>query len=133
MISNLKLKRSNFFESKTETLGILYCGDNRFFTLELPWKDNAPNISCIPPGIYKWKKRFSPGKQYEVIELIDVPGRSFIQIHLGNYTRQIKGCILPGMGLKDIDKDGVFDVTNSEKAFNQIMVMTADYGEIEIC
>lgn len=133
MISNLKLKRSNFGESKTETLGMLYCSDKRFFTLELPWLDNAPNISCIPLGKYKWFKRFSPSKKYNVIELIDVPGRSYIQIHLGNYTRQIEGCILPGMGLKDIDEDGVFDVTHSEKAFNQIMEMTADNGEVEIC
>lgn len=131
-ISKLKLKRLNFGESKTETLGILYCGDFRFFTLELPWLDNAQNISCITPGKYKWFKRFSPGKKYEVIELIDVTGRSFIQIHLGNYTDQILGCILPGMGLKDIDDDGVFDVTNSEKAFNKIMSMTSDSGEIEI-
>lgn len=131
-ISKLKLKRSNFGESKTETLGILHCGDKRFFTLELPWLDNAPSISCIPPGKYKWKKRFSPGKKCEVIELIDVPGRSYIQIHLGNYTRQIEGCILPGMGLKDIDDDGIFDVTNSGEAFDKIMSMTADNGEIEI-
>lgn len=133
MISKLILKRHDFGKSKTETLGILHCGEFRCFTLELPWMDNKPNISCVAPGIYKWKKRISPGKGYEVIELIDVHGRSFIQIHLGNYTSQIKGCILLGLGLKDIDKDGVFDVTNSETAFNKIMAMTADSGEIEIC
>ena len=132
MISKLILKRHDFGNSKTETLGVLHCGEYRCFTLELPWLDNAINISCIPPGVYKWKKRVSPGKGYEVIELIDVPGRSFIQIHLGNYTHQIKGCIIPGLGLRDIDKDGIFDVTHSGPAFNQIMAMTADSGEIEI-
>lgn len=133
MIDYLILKRFNFGESKTETMGMLHCGESRFPSLELPWLNNAPNISCIPPGVYKWKKRFSPGKKYQVIELIDVPSRSFIQMHLGNYTRQIEGCILPGMGLKDIDKDGIFDVTNSGEAFDKIMSMTADSGEIEIC
>lgn len=114
------------------TLGVIVVSGLRFFTLELPWLNNAPNISCVIDGKYNYKKRVSPGKGYEVIELIDVPGRSYIQIHLGNFTNQIQGCILPGTGLKDIDEDGCIDVTGSENAFNSIMENTPDLGTIEI-
>ena len=129
-MSEIKLERIKY--RKKSTIGILSVEGFECFTLELPWLNNQKNISCIPTGIYKWKKRFSPGKQYQVIELKDVPNRKYIQIHLGNYTRQIEGCILPGLGLKDIDNDGIFDVTQSEKAFNKIMSLTGDSGEIEI-
>ena len=118
-MADINIQRLSY--SRTETMGIMRINNLRFFTLELPWLDNQKNISCIPTGEYNYIKRASPGKGYEVIELVDVPDRAYIQIHLGNYTRQIEGCILPGTGLKDIDRDGVIDVTNSEEAFNQIM------------
>ena len=118
-MADINIQRLSY--SRTETMGIMRINNLRFFTLELPWLDNQKNISCIPTGEYNYIKRVSPGKGYEVIELVDVPDRAYIQIHLGNYTRQIEGCILPGTGLKDIDQDGVIDVTNSEEAFNQIM------------
>ena len=129
-MADIKIQRLSY--SRSETIGIIYVKDLRFFTLELPWLDNQKNISCIPTGEYNYIKRVSPGKGYEVIELVDVPDRAYIQIHLGNYTRQIEGCILPGTGLKDIDRDGVIDVTNSEEAFNQIMNHAPVVGTLRI-
>lgn len=120
------------------TIGRLYViqddGKIQFqcYTLELPDFDNRKNISCIPAGTYQAFKRFSPSKQSEVIQLKDVPNRTYIQIHIGNYTRQIQGCILPGMYIKHIDKDGVPDVGGSEKAFETIMEIMPDEFEIEI-
>ena len=129
-MADIKIQRLSY--SRTETIGIIYVNGLRFFTLELPWLDNQKNISCIPTGEYNYIKRVSPGKGYEVIELVDVPDRAYIQIHLGNYTRQIEGCILPGTGLKDINRDGVVDVTNSEEAFNQIMNHAPVVGTLRI-
>ena len=129
-MADIKIQRLSY--SRTETIGIIYVNGLRFFTLELPWLDNQKNISCIPTGEYYYIKRVSPGKGYEVIELVDVPDRAYIQIHLGNYTRQIEGCILPGTGLKDINRDGVVDVTNSEEAFNQIMNHAPVVGTLRI-
>ena len=129
-MADIKIQRLSY--SRTETIGIIYVNGLRFFTLELPWLDNQKNISCIPTGEYNYIKRVSPGKGYEVIELVDVPDRAYIQIHLGNYTRQIEGCILPGTGLKDINRDGVIDVTNSEEAFNQIMNHAPVVGTLRI-
>ena len=94
------------------TVGILNYGLNaRACTLELPWKDNQPNISCIPAGYYIAQYRNSPSNG-DVIELKGVPNRSYIQVHSGNYTSQIEGCILVGDSIKDINKDGVLDVAN---------------------
>ncbi len=129
-MADINIQRLSY--SRTETMGIMRINNLRFFTLELPWLDNQKNISCIPTGEYNYIKRVSPGKGYEVIELVDVPDRAYIQIHLGNYTRQIEGCILPGTGLKDIDRDGVIDVTNSEEAFNQIMNHAPVVGTLRI-
>ena len=127
---DLELTRIAYREKST--LGILKIDNFECFTLELPWLENLKNISCIPEGSYLYKKRVSPSRKKEVIELVGVEGRSYIQIHPGNFTRQIKGCILPGWGLSDIDKDGIFDVTNSTSAFNEIMSMTPETGNIRI-
>jgi hypothetical protein len=72
-------------------------------TLELPWRDNRPNVSCIPCGEYGVAVRHSPrfGDAYEVK---NVPGRSYILFHAGNlagdtakgYHTHVEGCILLG-------------------------------------
>lgn len=80
------------------TFGELYAptGLPMFPTLELPWKDNHRNISCIPAGVYEVKP-YSSAKFKNVWELQDVPGRSKILIHAGNTVDDIEGCILAGM------------------------------------
>lgn len=77
------------------TLGELQAGDFRCVTMEPPWRDNEPNVSCIPAGEYPCLWRQSPryGWTYAVA---GVPGRSAILIHAGNTYRHTRGCILPG-------------------------------------
>jgi hypothetical protein len=85
-----------------------------FLTLELPWKDNQRRVSCIPEGEYLVMKMPPTTKRpYEFFRVLNVPGRDAILFHPGNYTRQILGCILPGESHKDIDKDGIVDITNT--------------------
>lgn len=103
-----------------------------FFTLELPWLDNQVNISCIPKGIYRAKKRISPSKSYEVIEYINVPNRTYIQVHRGNYTSQLLGCQLFGDSLKYLDNDDIIDITNSKKTLDRLLSMLPDEFEILI-
>lgn len=67
-------------------------------TIELPWKDNAPRVSCIPNGVYQFVKEYSPHAKKKRIELKGVAGRSEIQIHAGTKTEDVKGCI--GIGAK---------------------------------
>lgn len=53
------------------------------YTIELDWKDNKRNISCIPANIYNIELIKSP-KFKEVLHVKDVPNRSGILIHKGN-------------------------------------------------
>lgn len=64
-------------------------------TLELPWAYNFNDISCIPEGKYAGTIR-TDGKKGWRIQLEGVPGRQYVQIHIGNYLREIEGCILVG-------------------------------------
>jgi hypothetical protein len=87
------------------TFGKLRLPDGtEFFTLELPWRDNATGASCIPPGTYQVAMRNSP-KFGQIYEVMNVPGRSAILIHSGNvagdksqgYNSHVEGCILLGL------------------------------------
>lgn len=102
-----------------------------FKTLELPWKNNERQISCIPKGLYTAKKHSSP-KFGQSFWLQNVPGRSEILVHPGNYTSQILGCILPGDRHSDINGDGITDVTNSKKTMSELYNLMPDEFEIEI-
>ena len=66
------------------------------FSLELGWKDNVPNISCIPPGFYKYTEYYSNKFRSICLRLLEVPERTGIVIHPGNTTDDTQGCILVG-------------------------------------
>jgi uncharacterized protein DUF5675 len=64
-------------------------------TIELPWKNNEPRISCIPEGKYRIVKRYSPRHKWH-LQLKDVPGRQLILIHPANDAiKELQGCIAP--------------------------------------
>ncbi len=89
----LFLTRSYFPEG---TNGKLECGGKLLcYTIELPWKQNAKRISCIPEGKYLLKKRFSRKYQWH-FEVVGVANRSLILLHPANYAlRELQGCIAP--------------------------------------
>jgi len=117
---------------KNCTLGILTYKDFRCFVLELPWINNEKDISCILKGTHKAFKRFSPGKQYDVIEYESIPGRTFIQAHGGNFTRQLLGCQLYGDSIKFLDGDDIPDITNTRDTLRKLLEMLPDKFEINI-
>lgn len=89
-------------------------------TLELPWKDNERQKSCIPKGVYEVKLRWSQkyGTHYHVL---NVPNRDLILIHSGNFNKDTKGCILVGKKFADLNKDGLLDVAMSRDAMNEML------------
>jgi len=129
-VEKLIIKRIH--KRKDCTLSVVMIGKLMFKMLELPDKDNQKNISCIPEGLYHAKKRISPGKGYEVIEYIDVPNRTYIQIHAGNYTRQILGCQLAGDDFIDLDGDGIPDITNTGNVLEELLFALPKKFMIEI-
>lgn len=95
------------------TLGIIKFSDIDFWSVERPWLDNKPNISCIPEGEYKLRWRESP-KFGPTWQLEDVPGRTHILIHAANFAYQLQGCIALGTDLMG----DTIAVANSRKAVN---------------
>ncbi len=68
-------------------------------TIELPWRDNWPLISCIPEGTYLLIKRYSERHKNHFL-VMDVPDRSLILIHPANDAKkELLGCIAPVMEL----------------------------------
>ena len=101
------------------------------FTLELPWKDNQNNLSCIPKGSYKLEL-FNSVKFGKCLHVLNVQGRDGILIHKGNYNRDTHGCILPGGQLIDINKDRQLDVTGSGAMVDKILSLWDGDGELII-
>jgi hypothetical protein len=109
-------------------------------TIELPWKNNQRQISCIPNGKYRTIRHRSPSYG-ECFWLQDVPGRSEILIHHGNYAASInprtgtpdtKGCILPGQAHADVNADGIPDVTSSVNTMKKLREVLPDTFDLEI-
>lgn len=105
-----------------QTIGEFYIDGIEFCkTLELQWLDNTRSKSCIPEGVYKVVKRLAHEKRkYNHFHITNVPGRSYILIHTGNYSSQILGCVLVGDKHIDINKDGLLDVANSTATLQKL-------------
>lgn len=89
-------------------------------TLELPWKNNARNVSCIPSGTYTAFRRLSGIRGRGVVfQLKGVPNRTAIQIHKGNFTSDILGCIILGEKFEDIGSKRA--IQQSKPAFKEFM------------
>ena len=108
----------------TATYGMLEVCDGpivifKCVTLELPWRNNQKNISCIPAGEYPMDFEWSNSFKRDLWELKEVPGRSEVKIHAANYYEQLRGCIALGSAFADLNIDGVTDVTNSKRSVNR--------------
>ena len=99
-------------------------------TMELPWKDNQPQISCIPVGTYRWKKHKSPSKG-EVIWIQNVPNRSWIYIHVANWPSEVRGCIGVGYCFGR-SPNGEYGVLQSKEAMKGLLAKLPDWGTIEV-
>lgn len=113
------------------TVGLLYT-DTEFecFTIELPYLDNKPYVSCYSDGVYKYVTRFSPSLKGNVIWLQNVLNRKWIYIHWANYIHQLRGCTAVGKSIVDLNKDGIPDVTNSRETFDRLMSNITSTGKI---
>lgn len=101
MERNVRLCRLARSDHGTE--GLLLAGNFSCKTLELPWRDNQRQVSCIPAGEYDVEMRLS-NKYGRIYWVRKVPNRTYILIHSGNYAgdksknfkSHVMGCILLG-------------------------------------
>ena len=96
-MADLVIERFCF--SPDGTFGKMMVDGAEIYTVERPWLNNLPSISCIPNGLYVCKpRRFFRGG-YDAIEVTNVPGRSHILFHRANAPYEVKGCIAPNAEL----------------------------------
>ena len=110
-------------------------------TGELPWHNNQNGISCIPDNSedgYLAKWLWSESHKAFKYHLVNVPGRTAVEIHSGNfcgdvskgYQSDVLGCILLGKGLgqlmttkleKNKIQDAVVHSADIVKMFEDLM------------
>lgn len=113
----LKLKRKYL---EDQTIGTLTGKNTKLVTVELVDNDNKPKESCIPEGEYVVVIRNS--KKYgNHFHVTNVKKRDLILFHVANYSRELLGCIAPGLRHKDIDKDGKLDNESSKLAMDHLL------------
>lgn len=124
------IERTKEDDSQTQGELVIYDNKQRLFeckVLELPWRDNKRRVSRIPEGHYPAQKHISPnfGKS---IWIKDVPDRSEILIHVGNFIGNPNpktgkpdslGCPIVGESFSN-PGTGIVNVTNSRKTINAL-------------
>jgi hypothetical protein len=107
-----------------------------FATIEPPWKNNLRSISCIPAGTYQAAIDFSHSPPRW--NLPDVPKRSQIQIHAGNWAGDAgrgllsdsQGCILIGDHLTHLRNQ--LAVSASRTALRKLYQLVAPLASLTI-
>jgi hypothetical protein len=70
---------------------------------------------CIPAGSYRVVLTYSPHLGYLCPEVLNVPGRTAIRWHIGNFPKDVLGCCVVGTAV------GTNMVENSKIAFAALM------------
>jgi Family of unknown function (DUF5675) len=122
VVVNRKIAFAEGLIGELSVNGLFVC-----YTLELAWLWNQNNKSCVPPGKYNGFLRHDHKDKWR-IELTEVPGhREHVQIHIGNFPRDIKGCVVVGTSYTP---DAVF---NSVQAYQKLKAAYPDHpGRITV-
>lgn len=108
----MTIKLFRISKTPTEIIGVIVI-DNEMICMTLERPDVA-----IPDGNYPLVYEYSPKFKRDLWELKNVPKRSEIKIHIGNYTNETDGCILIGFDVKkDKEKSSLM---KSEKALEYL-------------
>jgi hypothetical protein len=101
------------------TMGDMFIDDQfECFTLE-PSKDTPVHAGhpCIPEGTYPVHLTMSPHMHYVTPEIMDVPGRTYIRIHIANKPEEVLGCTAVG------ETQAQDWVGGSKDAFHKMMTL----------
>lgn len=143
---NLTLTRTVAGFNADATAGDLEVGGKLLYTLELPWRDNAPGTSCVPLGKYDLipynSPRHGPTWSLRNVDLlimgcdaltsaqIAVGYRTLCELHSCNFPEQLEGCI--GFGLDDQPllnvETGLIEPVAVESSRAAVAYLTAQLG-----
>lgn len=107
-------------------------GEFDCFTIELPWRNNLPNKSCLPPGedyglMWTISRRF---QRYMYLIVENIPERDGFRLHSGNVAGDVEkgfkshslGCPLLGKKRGVLwDQEAVLVSRPTVRAFEEIM------------
>lgn len=113
----MTLKRIS--SDRNSTYGVLIDNTIPFaVTLEPSWNNNKSYESCIPAGIYSCKRIIST-KFGNTFAITNVPDRTNIRFHKGNFQSDTEGCILIAEQFEQLgDKTAILQ---SKKGFDEFM------------
>jgi Family of unknown function (DUF5675) len=111
-------------------------------SLELPWRNNASDVSCVPAGVYNASVVPSGRFPYPVYQLQNVPGRSACELHDGNvagdtskgFKSDVEGCTIFGTDVGQLQFPGYplqYAVLHSDVARAALMAATGG-SDIEV-
>ena len=121
---------TRFAYSTIGTFGEISVGNATWLTIERPWRNNRAFLSCIPIGEYELRltmfRRNTPdvSDDYPAYQVMDVPDRTYIKMHIANTMKDVEGCIGLGMNLGYVG--GLWAVTKSRIAYGQFMLSMGD-------
>lgn len=136
-----KIKLMRYGSTPKGTFGELEAAGVKFATVERPWLDNEPFVSCVPVGSYTLEEH-SSSSHPDVWALVnhslgvyhfDHPDaiRTAILIHVANVARELAGCIAPGTAFGV--PYGEWGVVNSRYAVDQLRnIIDGDEVQLEI-
>ena len=92
---------------------------------------NDPDYPCIPEGTYTLSRYNSPKHGPNTWQFDEVPGRTYIQIHIANWPSELLGCIALGssFGLSAKGEKGVY---SSKVAYLMFMNETKNEDHIMV-
>ena len=107
MAKHLTLTRYPYEFDEKGTFGKMFIGDRVFYSVERPWLDNQPSVSCVPEGEYElqWLPTTTlvPAEFHEMTWYLDGETvsaayhshkpRTRCALHIANFPRNVRGCI----------------------------------------
>lgn len=112
-----------YLSSAYGTFGEFYEHGGAFeaYSVERPWLENQPFLSCILAGLYPLQ-RFHSSRFGQVWQVCQVPGRDHILIHPANWPSDVEGCIGLGREIGALNgKKAVLHSTATLQAFHLLL------------
>ena len=133
-MKRLLLMRLEKLDDRTLGRLIVFSGteiEETFTTLELPWRNNEKEKSCILSGYYTVEPRSSQ-KHGDHLLVNNTAPRDLILLHVGNSPKDSTGCVLIGTGFGDFDADGLREITSSRAAMKKLTDLIVEPAELII-
>lgn len=133
-----KVEIFRVFQDTVQSSGICVIYDENMFplftalSLERGWRDNKPNVSCLPMGKHSLVLEYSNAFKTDLWEIKDTEPRTECKFHSASYWFHLEGCIALGRKHKKINSDNYYDVTDSRNTMKDFHSVLSEFDEVEL-